>query len=79
MYTANYDYPKNVLRLDGADGGKLMELPLNVRFNYNGKEATAFVTMKSHTIIPCFHKYPPYSSTNTMCRPLISTTCASTP
>ena len=38
MYTANYDYPKNVLRLDGADGGKLMELPLNVRFNYNGKD-----------------------------------------
>ena len=38
MYTANYDYPKNVLRLDGADGGKLMELPLNVRFRYNGKD-----------------------------------------
>ena len=38
MYTANYDHEKNFLRLNGRDGGKLMELPLNVRFNYNGKD-----------------------------------------
>lgn len=38
MYTATYDYSRNLLRLDGSDGGKLMELPLNVRFHYNGKD-----------------------------------------
>ena len=38
MYTATYDYAKNFLRLDGRDGGKLLELPLDVRFNYNGKD-----------------------------------------
>ena len=37
-YNATYHYEKNMLRLEAADGGKLMELPLNVRFNYNGKD-----------------------------------------
>ena len=37
-YNATYHYEKNMFRLDAADGGKLMELPLNVRFNYNGKD-----------------------------------------
>ena len=46
MYTATYNYSQNFLRLDGGDGGKLMELPLNVRFNYNGKD-TFFTDAKT--------------------------------
>ena len=38
MYQATYDASKNFLRLDGRDSGKLMELPLDVRFSYNGKD-----------------------------------------
>ena len=39
MYQATYDTFKNFLRLDDRDGGKLMELPLDVRFAYNGKDS----------------------------------------
>lgn len=38
MYYAKYDHQSNFLRLEAADGGKLMELPLNARFRYKGKD-----------------------------------------
>lgn len=46
MYQATYDASKNFLRLDGRDSGKLMELPLDVRFSYNGKD-TYFTDKKT--------------------------------
>lgn len=33
-----YNQDTNLLRLNGADGGKLLELPLNVRFNCGGED-----------------------------------------
>ena len=39
MLNYSYNAQTNFLRLNGADGGKLMELPLNARFQYNGKDS----------------------------------------
>lgn len=38
MYTYVYQKESNLLRLNGSDGGKLMELPMNVRFNCGGED-----------------------------------------
>lgn len=46
MYSTVYDYEKNFLRLNGSDGGLLMELPLNARFRCNGKD-TFFTDKKT--------------------------------